>query len=106
MKKNNLKNKKFVYCYDNIPEVCAKHGSYCSEYFASNPDDPEFIIIEEPAEYCGLNDNGEEVWEIDGKKYAFVPNIGGEYNSSEFGLLRISKELPGVIMEEDFYYDE
>ena len=103
MIKGNLGKKKFVYCYDNISEVCEKHGSYYGEYFACYPDDPEFIIIEKPAKFCGINDNdfGEEIWEIDGKKYTFRSYLGDRVIASMEELPKYSKELPGVILPVD-----
>lgn len=92
MKKKDLKNKKFVYHYDNIKEVCDEYGSI---YYLINPDDPEFIIVNKLAKFCGYNDKGEEDWEIEGKKYSFVPYLDGSRR-----FLRTSREVKGVIMEE------
>lgn len=93
MMKKYLKNRKFIYCWDNIRLVCEAYGDYDCEYFASNPDDPDFIIIETPAKYCGDNDSGEEVWEIEGKKYNVVPYI------STKPFIRRPKGLPGEIID-------
>lgn len=93
-----MKNKKFVYCYDNIEKVCEAHGNFDGSYFLYFPDDPEFVFIETPAIYCGLNDSGEEVWEIDGKKYTVVPYITGDIDKP---VIRLPKNLPGEILQID-----